>query len=395
MEAYLDNSATTKPLPSVVEIMTKVLTEDYGNPSSLHTKGIEAEKYIKNARSIIAKTLRAKDKEIIFTSGGTEANNLAIRGTAEALKRQGNHIISTPMEHPSAGNPVEALKAAGYEVDYLSVDETGRVSEEEVKKLLREDTILVSVMHVNNEIGTVQPVEEIGRVIRETAEINGWKKPYFHVDGIQSYAKIPVYPKEAGIDLYTASGHKFHGLKGVGFLYAAEGTRLIAQNMGGGQESGMRSGTENVPGIAGMGVAAEEAFKDLNGNEEALRRSRDLFLSKVSALPDVKINGAAGQTGAAGENAAPHIVSLTVKGVRSEVLLHSLEDKGIYVSAGSACSSHKRSVSPTLSSIGLSREDAESTVRFSFSRFTGEDEICYTLEVMEELLPMLRRFTRR
>ena len=360
MEAYLDNSATTRCSDRAFALMQKVLLEDYGNPSSLHMKGVEAERYVKAAREKIAKTLKVTEKEIIFTSGGTESNNLAILGTAFANRRTGNRIITTAVEHASVANPMKFLEEA-----------------------LSDQTILVSLMHVNNEIGAVEPVEEAAALVHEKCP-----KALVHVDAIQSYGKFRIYPKKSGIDLLSVSGHKIHGPKGNGFLYVKEKTKIKPIIYGGGQQNGMRSGTENVPGIAGLGEAAAEIYEDFKEKQDRLYALKERFIREVTTIPGVSVNGKTGR------DSAPHIVSVSVEGVRAEVLLHSLEDKQIYVSSGSACSSNKPAVSRTLKGIGLKQNLLDSTVRFSFSVHTTEEEIDYAADVLKTLVPALQKYTR-
>lgn len=384
MEAYLDNSATTRCSKAAAELMMQVLRTDYGNPSSLHNRGMDAENYIKDARNKIARTLKANDKDIYFTSGGTESNNLAILGAAMANKRRGRRVITTDIEHPSVSNTFAYLQEQGFEVIYLSVDAWGRISLEELKREMTRDTILVSIMHVNNEIGTVEPVEEAARIIKRANP-----NCLFHVDGIQSYGKFRINPKKMGIDLFSASGHKIHGPKGSGFLYIGDKVKIRPILHGGGQEWGMRSGTENVPAIAGLGEAAREIYEDFEEKTAHLYALRSHFIERVSGISGVSVNGP--QDGAV----APHIVSISVEGVRSEVLLHALEEKAVYISAGSACSSRKPTVSRTLQAIGLSRNLLDKTVRFSFCVHTTMEEIDYALDVLEDRIPMLMRYTRR
>ena len=361
MEAYLDNSATTRCSKAAADMVYKLLTEDYGNPSSLHMKGVEAENYINDAKKKIAKTLRVQDKEILFTSGGTESNNTAIIGAAMANKRAGRHIIT-----------------------YLPVNHDGVISVEELKNAVREDTILVSLMHVNNEIGAVMPIEEAGAAIKE-------KNPaaLFHVDAIQSYGKLEIRPKRMNIDMLSVSGHKIHGPKGSGFLYIKDKTKIKPIIYGGGQQKGMRSGTENVPAYAGLGVAAEEIYTDFDKKIAHMYELRDHFIESVQRIDGVSVNGRTDHTN------APHVVSVSVDGVRAEVMLHTLEDRQIYVSAGSACSSNKPAISSTLKSIGLKPSLLDSTIRFSFCVNTTQEEIDYAVSVMAEVIPMLRRYTRR
>ena len=383
MEAYLDNSATTRCSDRAFALMQKVLLEDYGNPSSLHMKGVEAERYVKAAREKIAKTLKVTEKEIIFTSGGTESNNLAILGTAFANRRAGNRIITTAVEHASVANPMKFLEEEGFEVIYLPVDENGVISLKDLEEALSDQTILVSLMHVNNEIGAVEPVEEAAALVHEKCP-----KALVHVDAIQSYGKFRIYPKKRGIALLSVSGHKIHGPKGSGFLYVKEKTKIKPIIYGGGQQNGMRSGTENVPGIAGLGEAAAEIYEDFKDKQDRLYALKERFIQAVTTIPGVSVNGKTGR------DSAPHIVSVSVEGVRAEVLLHSLEDKQIYVSSGSACSSNKPAVSRTLKGIGLKQSLLDSTVRFSFSVHTTEEEIDYAADVLKTLVPALQKYTR-
>ncbi len=384
MEAYFDNSATTRVYDSVKEIVVKTMTGDYGNPSAKHRKGVEAEQYVKDSAKKLAKILKVNEKEILFTSGGTESNNLALIGSAMANKRAGMHIITTAVEHAAVLEPVGFLKEQGFEVTVLPVDEHGVVKLDALGAALRPDTILVSTMYVNNEVGAVMPVEKIGKMVHEKSP-----KALYHVDAIQGFGKYRIYPKRLGIDLLSVSSHKIHGPKGVGFLYINEKAKVIPQILGGGQQNGMRSGTDNVPGIAGLGVAAEQIYQNLDANDEHLRNLKRHMAEGLLELPDVILNGMPLEEG------APHILSVSFMGVRSEVLLHTLEDREIYVSAGSACSSHKRKPSSTLSSIGLSRDQIECTVRISFSEENTIEEVDYALGVLREVLPMLRRYSRR
>lgn len=383
MECYLDNSATTRCLDSAAELMAKIYLEDYGNPSSMHHKGVLAEQYIRYAKEVIAKNLKVNEKEILFTSGGTESDNLALRGAAFANCRAGRHLITTKMEHPAILQTMEYLEGQGFEVTYLSADEYGVISLEELRQAIRPDTILVSVMHTNNEIGSVQPIAEAGALIKRCNP-----KTLFHVDAVQGYGKFRIHPKRMQIDMLSVSAHKIHGPKGVGFLYVGEKVKLLPILFGGGQQKGMRSGTENVPGIAGMAKAAEEIYRHLEADTERMYALRDFFIDGLMEIPDCRINGPLGREG------APHVVSASFRGVRSEVLLHALEERGIYVSAGSACASNHPDVSRTLQAIHLDRELLDATIRFSFSIFTSEEELRYTLEELKEIVPMLRRFRR-
>lgn len=384
MEVYFDNSATTRCYDSVKDIVVKAMTEDFGNPSAMHLKGVEAEKYIKSSAESLARLLKVQEKEILFTSGGTESDNLALIGAAFANKRSGNHIITTSVEHPAVSQPALFLQEQGFEVTYLPVDSRGVVKMDALKAVLREDTILVSVMYVNNEVGAVMPVEEIAALVHEKSP-----KALFHVDAIQAFGKYRIYPKKMGIDLLSVSGHKIHGPKGVGFLYINEKAKIQPQILGGGQQGGMRSGTDNVPGIAGLGAAAVEIYKNLEENVENMYRLKEHIAQGLEKIGDIRINGMDLREG------APQILSISVMGVRSEVLLHSLEERGIYVSAGSACSSHKRKPSATLAAMGMSKDQIESTVRLSFCEENTIEEADYFLQVMGELVPILRRYSRR
>ena len=384
MEAYLDNSATTRCAKEATELMMELLRQDYGNPSSMHHMGVIAENYMEEARKTIARTLKVQEKEIFFTSGGTESNNLAILGGAEANRRAGMHVITTAIEHASVANPFARLAENGYEVTYLPVNEFGEISIDELKSALREDTILVSLMQVNNEIGAVEPIEEAGRIIKQYNP-----KILFHVDAIQSYGKYRILPNKMNIDLLSVSGHKIHGPKGSGFLYIRDKVKVRPLLLGGGQQKGMRSGTENVPAIAGLGVAAGRMYNQLEENVAHLYELRDYFVREITGIEQVTVNGRLDH------GAAPHIVSVSIEGVRAEVILHALEERGVYVSAGSACSSNKPAVCRTLKSIGLSDKLLDATVRFSFSVDTTMEEIDYALAVMKELVPMLRRYMRK
>ena len=384
MEVYFDNSATTKVFDCVRDIVVKTMTEDYGNPSAKHKKGMEAEQYVRRAAAQIAKTLKVQEKEILFTSGGTESNNMALIGTAMANHRAGKHLITTRIEHASVYNPMAWLEQQGFEVTYLGVDEQGHISLEELRKAIRPDTILVSVMHVNNEIGAIEPVEEIGAMLHEVNP-----SILFHVDAIQSYGKLQIRPKKAQIDLLSASGHKIHGPKGVGFLYIDQRVKIHPLIYGGGQQRDLRSGTENVPGIAGLGAAAEEIYRNHEEKLERLIGLKDYFISRIGEIPEAVVNSLPGKAG------APQIVSVSFSGVRSEVLLHALEDKGIYVSSGSACSSNHPAISGTLKAVGVKRELLDSTLRFSFGMFNTREEADYTIDMLKELLPVLTRYRRR
>lgn len=384
MKVYLDNSATTKCFDSVAALMTRIMCEDYGNPASLHLKGIEAENHIKHAKEIIAANLKVNEKELYFTSGGTEADNLALVGTALANQRAGRHIITTSIEHPAILQATQYLSEQGFYVTYLPVDKSGRIRLEDLERSVTGETILVSVMHTNNEIGAIQPVAEAAALVKS---IN--PSIAFHVDAVQGFGKFRIYPKRMGIDLLSVSGHKIHGPKGVGLLYCDERVKIKPLLYGGGQQKGLRPGTENVPGSAGLAKAVEEIYADLDGDVEKLYQLRDYFIWQLSGLDGVTVNGPLGR------ECAPHIVSVSIRGVRSEVMLHALEEKDIYVSAGSACSAKKHKQSNTLQAIGLDQDLMDSTLRFSFSVFTTMEEINYTIQAMYDMIPMLRKYARR
>ncbi|MDD6806621.1 MAG: cysteine desulfurase family protein [Clostridiales bacterium] len=383
MEVYLDNSATTRCFDEVADYVAKIMMLDYGNPSSMHLKGVEAERYIRYAKDTLSRILKVNEKEIVFTSGGTESDNLALIGTAMAYARRGNHLITTKIEHPAILQTMQYLEGQGFEVTYLDVDEVGQVRIEDLQRALRPDTILVSVMHTNNEIGSLMPLQEIGEVVKSYHP-----NIVFHVDGVQGFGKAVIHPKKLKIDLLSVSAHKIHGPKGVGFLYINEKVRVLPILFGGGQQKGMRSGTENVPGIAGMAMAADKMYANLEEDCNRMRHLKQLFIDGISDIPEVYVNGKTD------EDSAPHIVSVSVAGVRSEVLLHALEEKGIYVSAGSACASNKPQTSATLLAIGVKKYLLDATIRFSFSVFTNEEEISYTVKALHELIPLLRRYTR-
>ncbi len=377
MEVYLDNSATTRCFDEVAALMTQIMCEDYGNPSSLHRKGVQAEQYIRYAKDVIARNLKVNEKEIFFTSGGTEADNLAIRGCAYANCRSGRHLITTQIEHPAVLQTMRHLEEEGFRVTYLPVDKRGCVRLEELERAITGETILVSIMHTNNEVGTLQPVEQAGALIKGMNP-----RILFHVDAVQGYGKFRIHPKKLKIDLLSASGHKIHGPKGSGFLYVDDKVKIRPVMFGGGQQNGLRSGTENVPAIAGLAKAVEMVYGNLDGEVKKI-------VEGVQKIGNVVVNGCPDETG------APHVVSVSIKGVRSEVLLHALEDKEIYVSAGSACAARKPQPSETLKAMGIGGDLLGSTIRFSFSVFTTMEEIDYTLQTMYDIIPMLRKYTRR
>lgn len=378
---YFDNSATTRCSDGAMKIMQECLQVNYGNPSSLHKMGYRGKDYLKDSRETIAAILKCQPKEIYFTSGGTEGNNLAIKGAAQAKKRLGNHIITTKIEHASVLNPVKALEKEGFEVTYLGTDEYGVISLDELKAALREDTILVSIMMVNNEIGSLQPIAEACKLVKKANP-----DIIFHTDCVQAFGKMSIIPKKLGIDILTVSGHKIHGAKGSGFIYIKDKVRVVPQILGGGHESGMRSGTENVPAIASLGVAAKEAYDNLDSNREHMYAMKARLIEGIKSIDGVTVNGHTG------EDSAPQIVSVSIKGnrTRAQVMLNALQDNyGILVSAGSACSSNKPAISETLKSIGLEKDLLERTIRFSFCPENTFEEVDTAIEALKDLVPKM------
>lgn len=403
MEAYLDNAATTAVEDDVADLMLKVMKEDFGNPSSKHIKGMQGENYIKDATETIASTMKVLPKEITFTSGGTEANNMALIGGALANQRAGKHIITTAFEHASVYNPLLYLKELGFEITFVGVDNLGHIKIDELLDAIREDTIIISMMYVNNEIGSITDLGSVIPKIREKTS-----SAIIHVDAIQGYGKFKIFPKKLGIDMLSVSGHKIHGPKGSGFLYIRDKVKVKPIIFGGGQQKGMRSGTENVPAIAGLGLAASNMYKNHETILNKLYELKECFIENVLGIEDVTVNavdlegliesGKIINKDAFKENirkTAPHIVSVSIKNIRSEVLLHALEDKGVYVSSGSACSSNHPGLSGTLQAIGVAKDLLDSTVRFSFSIHTTKEEIEYACECMKEITPILKKYVRR
>lgn len=385
MEIYLDNSATTMVRPEVAKLMYEIMTKDYGNPSSMHIKGVQAERYLREAKEIFAGILKVSEKEIFFTSGGTEGDNMAIIGAALAGRRRGRHIITTVIEHPAVLESCAFLEKNGFEVTYLPVNAAGQVEPDTLKASLRDDTILVSVMYVNNEIGAIEPVSELGRIVKEYN-----KDILFHVDAVQAFGKFRIHPYKENIDMLTMSSHKIHGPKGVGAIFIKDKTKIQPIALGGGQQKGMRSGTENVPGIAGMAMAVKELYDKFDEDVNRLYELKEYFVREITGIEGATVNGLTGR------DSAPHVVSVSFDGItKSEVLLHALEDKGIYISSGSACSSNKPSLSSTLKAIGVKNDLLYATLRFSFSVFTTKEELEYTINAVKELLPVLRKYRPR
>ncbi len=380
MDVYLDNSATTRAYEQVGDVVRKVMCEDFGNPSSMHYKGVEAEKYIKEAKETLAKLMKVQPKEIFFTSGGTEGDNLALIGASRANKRAGNHLITSSIEHPAILNTMRYLEEEeGFRVTYLPVDSYGRIRLEALKEALCRDTILVSVMYVNNEVGSVQPIMEAASMVKAYN-----KNILFHVDAVQGFGKYRIYPKKLKIDMVTASGHKIHGPKGTGFLYIGEHVKIKPIVFGGEQQKNIRSGTENVPGIAGLSLAAAMIYEDLDEKVAQMRKLKAHFIEEVTKIPQTTIHGLYDET------SAPHIISVGFAGIRGEVLLHALEDKGICVSSGSACASNHPAISGVLKGIGTRKEYLDATLRLS----TVDGQTVNTMDTLNELVPVLRRYTR-
>jgi len=384
MEVYLDNSATTMPFKEVINGMLRALTQNFGNPSSLHRKGIDAEKLITEARKNISEALSVDPSEIVFTSGGTESNNLAIKGAVYGMKRWGKHLITTKIEHPSVLNVFKELEEEGFDVTYLDVDSKGIVDLEQLMSVIREDTIFISVMHVNNEVGSIQPLHEISEVIRNKERL------LFHVDAVQGFMKVPINPYELDIDFLSLSSHKISGPKGVGALYIKKGSKIKPIIIGGGQERNIRSGTENVPGIYGFGIATKIYNASMKEFVDRMSRTKlKLANGILTEINDCRINGPSP------EEAAPHILNVSFLGIRGEVLLHELEEWGIYVSTGSACSSKHANLSHVLKAMGLKKDEIEGAIRFSFSPFNTEEEMDYVIDRLKISVNHLRKFKRR
>ena len=385
MECYFDNAATSRVYDAVADEMAHAMKHTYGNPSSLHSKGLDAEHMVEQSREVIADTLKVDKKEILFTSGGTESNNTALFGAAEARKRKGDHIIVSSIEHPSVLNPAKRLEEQGFGVSYLPVTKEGVVDPDTLKEELIKypQTILVSVMMVNNEVGSLQPVKKLSEVIKVTGS-----EALFHVDGVQAYGKIAIRPRQLGIDLMSASGHKFHGPKGVGFLYVRDGVRIKPYMYGGGQQKNMRSGTEDVFGIYGMSIAAKMSVDKIDNNLEKIKMLTTKLENAIRSMDKTYIH-------TYDYSQFPYILSTSIEGVRSEVLLHALDERGICVSSGSACATNDKHTSGTLKAMGLKEDLIDSAIRFSFSDENDEAQIDYAIEVLKELLPRLRMFTRR
>lgn len=372
MVIYLDNSATTFPYPEVIDVYHKALHDYYGNPSSLHRIGSEADQVLQGARKVIANLLQVLPEEIIFTSGGTEGNNMAIQGVAHQYKSRGKHIITSQIEHASVLHTCQHLERLGFDVTYLPVNADGVVSVEDVKDAMRPDTILVSIMHVNSEIGSIQPIREIGALLAQ------YPKVIFHVDAVQSIAKLPVKPKEWGIDLLTISGHKFHGPKGTGALYKAKHIQLQPVVFGGGQEFGYRSGTQNVPGIIAFTKAFRISMERQSHFQQSVGELRQYLWRKLAGINRIVINSP--------REGAPHILNISVMGIKPEVMLHALEKRGVMVSTRSACSSKEEKISHVLQALHLPYERAASALRLSLSSFNTKEEMDRTVEAIQDCI---------
>ncbi|NLP00045.1 MAG: cysteine desulfurase [Clostridiaceae bacterium] len=375
---YFDNSATTQPYKEVVELIARLMYEEFGNSSSLHSLGLRAERILEDNRDKLAATIKAKPEELIFTSGGTESVNMALRGTAEILKRSGNHILSSPVEHSAALESLKELERLGYEVEYLEVDEFAGIILDDLKTKLRKDTILVNIMAVNNELGTIEPVNEAAQIIKANS-----KKTIFHVDAVQAYGKIPVNTRNLNADLISFSSHKIHGPKGVGMLYMRKGTRLHPLMMGGGHERKLRSGTVNVPGIAGFGLAASIKTERMKEDQEKSGRIRNLLIKELmkSLSSKIRINSP--------EDGVENILNISFKGIKSETLLHFLEMREIYVSSGSACNSKKNAISHVLKAVKIPQQWAEGAIRFSFGSFNTEKEAVIVADAIQDIIKIM------
>jgi cysteine desulfurase len=379
-EIYLDNAATTRAYPEVTAAVVDALENNYANPSSLHSFGFKSEKIIKKSRKITAEYLGVSPEELIFTSGGTESNNLAIRGITQAYKNRGRHLITSPIEHSSVAELFKALEKEGWQVDRVRVDQEGHVDLEHLKSLISEETILVSIMQVNNELGTIQPLEKIAEIIKEENPLS-----FFHVDGVQAFGKVYSNLNEWTVDLYSISGHKVHGPKGIGALYIKKGINLKPLIYGGGQERNLRSGTENVPAIAGLAEAVKK-LPDLTAEElfdQKLIELRNYLLKSLTKIEEIEINSPA--------SGAPHIINFSVPGVKGETMLHALESQGIYISTGSACSSKKKG-SRIINACGLSEARSESALRVSLDKKIKETDLDYFIKTLKEQIEFLKLF---
>ena len=387
MMVYLDNSATTRQYDKVTEAMAEAMRMTYGNPSSLHSMGVEAEKKVRQGRKSVARAIGAGEDEIYFTSCGTEADNTVLMGAAKAKARKGKKIITTAVEHPAILEPTKALESMGFSVEYIGVDDKCRLNMEQLKEALTEDSILISVMAVNNETGTIMPIEEIGKIKQWYNDEHG-TNIWLHTDAVQAFGKIPLDCRKnlAQVDFASLSAHKIHGPKGMGALWIRKGRNLPAYMMGGGQERHIRSGTENTPGIVGFGAAADISRENFQARVSQMGRCRNYLLEGIKAeIGDILINSPEG------EDAAPSVLNVSFLGTRGEVILHTLEQNGIFVSTGSACSSNKKGMSHVLKAMGLKDREIEGAIRFSFSEFNTEEEMAYVLDKLKGAVAGFRR----
>lgn len=381
---YFDNAATTRASEQVAEKVTEMLCHNFGNPASVNKLGLQVEKEIKKTTEILSRGIHCKTNEIYYTSGGTEGDNWAIFGTAEGYQRQGKHLITTKIEHPAVKKPMETLEQKGYDITWLSVDKRGKIDLEELKQSIRKDTILVSIILINNETGVIQDVEKIGKIIKQQNE-----NTLFHVDAVQAFGKYAIDVEKMNIDLLTMSAHKINGPKGVGMLYKRQGLKVKPYILGGGQQQGQRSGTENGAGVAGLGVAADICFQNMKKNQQTIFDvKRTLAEGILNDIADVQINGDTL------EQSSPYVLNVTFKGLKSEVLLHALESKNIFVSAGSACDSKKKVGSPVLTAMGLPFNEIEGAVRFSFCQYNTVEEAQECVKQLKEIVPFLRKYNR-
>lgn len=379
---YFDNSATTKPYKEVLDSFMKVSADFFANPSSLHSFGGQAEKLLTTAREQVAKLLNVKSGEIFFTSGGTESNNLAIKGAAFQHRNRGRHIITTKIEHPSVRDAAAQLENIGFKITYLPVDQSGRVSVSDVEQAIRKDTILVSIMHVNNEVGTIQPIQEIGALLKDYPSI------LFHVDAVQGIGKVPLSFSESGIDLCSISAHKVHGLKGTGALYIREGVKLAPLFSGGNQERKLRSGTENVAGFVAMAKALRLMMMKRDTGVKSMKTINELLRYELAKIGGITINSPV-------EHSAPHILNFSLRGIKSETFIHALEQKDIFVSTTSACSSKKKAPSNTLLAMGVSEEMAESGIRLSLSFENTEQEAQKVIKAIGDTVNQLGKVMKK
>lgn len=376
MEVYFDNSATTKPYEEVIESIADTMRNYYGNPSSAHKLGLKAESKMNESRETIAKTINCSKDEIVFTSGGSESNNFLIKG----FVKEGSHVITTDIEHPSVINMCQELESLGVNLTYLKVDNQGRISLEELEQAISKDTQIITIMHVNNEIGSIQDIEKIGKLIKEKSS-----RVKFHVDAVQSYGKYKIDVQKCKIDLLSASGHKIHGPRGIGFAYVRKGLVPKPLIFGGGQERSFRSGTENLASMVGFAKAAELIYKNRQENFDKVSELKKYFIDKLNGFENIKINSPLS------ELFSPYILNVSFIGVRAEVLLHLLEEGGVYVSTGSACSSKDTKDSHVLKAVGLKDNEIKGTIRFSFSRENTKEEVDHAIDILERSLKFLRR----